>query len=580
MPRFRFGEFELEEQTLELRRNGSPIRIQQQPARVLAFLLSHHGKLVTRQQIQEAIWGRETFVDFEQNLNFCIRQVRITLSEQAEKPSFIETLPRLGYRFIGPVERFTDGETRIAQKRIRIGVLPFENLGGSIEDYFVVGLTEDIVSALTRIDPQRLRVTLGPRLSTGVLPKEDLERLQREFDLDYLLRGSVRRSAGAVRIGAQLFDLGDKSVLWSEVYDRQLSDLLAMQEEVATRVSRSLALELLPGGAVGSRRYARSTEAYDAYLRGRYLWHQMTIDANSRSLAYFNQALEIDRNFAPALAGLADCYAQMGSNRLGVMKPFIALEKARAYLERAMELDETMAEAHCTFGLIKSWYDYDWDGAEREFQIALSLDPGHITALLWRTMYLNLLGRHKDAIDSVLRAKELEPLSPLVNLYLGATWANAGQYDLAIRQLDLAIELNPHNYRALMFLGRALDGVGRYQEAIEAQQKALSIYPQSMESLHLLGGSMACAGDHTGAMGVIERLKAREDTAEPAASMAYIYGCLGEASQMFDLLEEAVEKKSTTFYMVLFSERIRQFHSDPRYQAFLRSIGLSHLAKD
>jgi TolB-like protein len=579
MPRIRFGEFELDEQTLELRHKGSPIRIQQQPARVLAFLLNHHGKLVTRQQIQEAIWGSGTFVDFEQNLNFCIRQVRITLNEQAEKPLFIETLPRLGYRFIGPVERFADGETRIPQKRIRIGILPFENLGGSVEDYFVLGLTDDMISALSRIDPLRLRVTLGPRMQGGALAKEELERLQREFNLDYLLRGSIRRSAGAVRISAQLFDLGDKNVLWSEVYDRKLSDLLAMQEEVATRVSHSLALELLQGGAVGSRQYARSTEAYDAYLRGRYFWHQMTRDAVRRSIDCFNQALEIDRNFAPAHAGLADCYAQMGSNRLGMMKPFVALEKARNHLERAMELDETMAEAHCTSGLIKSWYDFDWDGSERSFQVALSLDPGNITALLWRTMYLNLLGRHQDAIDSVLRAKEVEPLSPVVNAYLGVTQANSGQYDLAIRQLNQAIELNPHYFRSFMFLGRALDGAGRYQEAIEAFQRALSINPHSVESLGMLGGSMACAGDRAGALGVLERLMAAESPMEPASQVAYTYGCLGDSSQMFLWLEKAVERKSTSLYNVLFSEHIRQFHSDPRYHAFLSAVGLAHLAK-
>ena len=361
MPLFRFGEFELDEQTLELRRKGAAIRVQQQPARVLAFLLSHRGKLVTRQQIQDAIWGQDTFVDFEQNLNFCIRQIRITLNDHAEKPVFIETLPKLGYRFIGPVERIGDFAPEKAHDRIRIGVLPIEDLGGLAEDYFAIGLTEDMISALSHIDPARLRVTVGPRSPGGILPKEELDRLQREFDLDYLLRGSVRRSADAIRITAQLVDLRDKSVMWSEVYDRKSSDLLGMQEEVTRRVSQSLALELLPGSAVGSRKYARSSAAYDAYLKGRFFWHKMTPDAIGSSIAHFNEALTIDSQFAPAYAGLADCYAQMGSIRLGMLKPFEALEKARPCLQRAMELDDTMAEAHCTSALIKIWYDFDWD---------------------------------------------------------------------------------------------------------------------------------------------------------------------------------------------------------------------------
>ena len=328
MPLIRFGEFELDEQTLELRRNGTRVRIQQQPTRVLAFLLNHQNKLVTRQQLQDAIWGRGTFVDFEQNLNFCIRQIRITLDDHAERPRFIETLPRLGYRFIGPVEIIGNGGPTTTRSRIRIGVLPIEDLGGPAEDYFAIGLTEDMISALSHIDPARLRVTVGPRSPGGILPKEELDRLQREFDLDYLLRGSVRRSAEAIRVSAQLLDLSDKSVLWSEVYDRKSSDLLGVQEEVTRRVSESLTLELLPGAAVGSRKYARSSAAYDAYLKGRFFWHKMTPDATHRSIANFNEALAIDPDFAPAYAGLADCYAQMGSIRLGMLKPFEALDES------------------------------------------------------------------------------------------------------------------------------------------------------------------------------------------------------------------------------------------------------------
>jgi TolB-like protein len=305
MPLIRFGEFELDEQTLDLRRNGTRVRIQQQPTRVLAFLLSHQGKLVTRQQIQDAIWGQDTFVDFEQSLNFCIRQIRIHLDDHAESPRFIETLPRLGYRFIGAAEIIGDSRPATTRSRIRIGVLPIQDAGGAAEDYFASGLTEDMISALSHIDPARLRVTVGPRSPGGILSREELDRLQRELDLDYLLRGSVRRSAEAIRITAQLLDLRDKSVLWSEVFDRKSSDLLGVQEEVTRRVSQSLALELLPGAVVGSRKYARSTAAYDAYLKGRFFWHKMTPDATRSSIANFNEALALDPEFAPAYAGLA-----------------------------------------------------------------------------------------------------------------------------------------------------------------------------------------------------------------------------------------------------------------------------------
>ncbi len=580
MPLIRFGDFELNEQTLELHRQGAPVRVQQQPARVLAFLLNHQGTLVTRQQIQEAIWGNDTFVDFEQNLNFCIRQIRITLNDQADKPSFIETLPRLGYRFIGAVERMGDAEPAKRRNRIRIGVLPIEDHGGHAEDYFAIGLTEDMISALSRIDREKLCVTVGPRVPGGILPTEQLESLQREFSLDFLLRGSVRRSGDAVRISAQLIDLSDKSVLWSEVYDRKSSDLLAVQEEVTRKVSQSLVLELLPGATAGSRKYARSSAAYDAYLKGRFFWHKMTADAIRSSMAHFNEALAIDAGFAPAHAGLADCYAQMGSIRVGVMKPIDALASARTHLQRAMELDGSIAEAHCTLGLIKSWYEYDWAGAEREFKVALSLDPGQVTALLWQTLYLSLMGRNQEAIASVQLAREAEPLSPSVNMYLGIAQTFAGHFDLAIRQLNQTVELDPHNYRSFMFLGRALGAAGRHRDAIAAFQKAFELNPENLESLAYIGSAKAADGDRSGALRILKRVIAAGSKTEPAILVAAIYGKLGDASQMFEWLERAVAVKSTPVYLSVLCEEFQPYHTDPRFHRFLASIGLSHLAKN
>ena len=575
----RFGDFELNEPTLELRRNGAPVRVQQQPARVLAFLLNHHGMLVTRQQIQEAIWGNDTFVDFEQNLNFCIRQIRITLNDQADKPSFIETLPRLGYRFIGIVERVGDAEPAKRRNRIRIGVLPIEDLGGPADDYFAAGLTEDMISALSRIDREKLCLTVGPRVPSGILATEQLEELKRALSLDFLLRGSVRRSADAVRITAQLIDLSDKSVLWSQAYDHKSSDLLAVQEEVTRRVSQSLALELLPEATAGSRKYSRSSAAYDAYLKGRFFWHKMSPEAIRRSTDYFNQALALDPGFAPAYAGLADCYAQMGSIRVGLMKPLEALPHARSYLQRALDLDETLAEAHCTLGLIKSWYDLDWSGAEREFQVALALDPSQITALLWHSLCLSATGRYQDAVASVQRAREIEPLSPSVNLYLGVAQTHAGQHDLAVRQLQLTAELDPGYYRPYFFLGRSLSWLERHDEAIAAHQMSLSLRPDSIEALAFLGVALAAKGDRKGALKMIKEVSAKGCATEPAILIATMYAKLEMASEMFQWLERAVAVKSTPIYLCVLNPEYIPYRTDPRFHSILASIGLSHWAR-
>jgi len=572
----RFEDFELDEQTLELRKNGTPTRIQQQPARVLAFLLNHRGALVTREQIRLAIWGQDTFVDFEQGLNFCIRQIRLALNDQVEHPLYIETLPRLGYRFVAQIEKSGDLEHRRTEKRIRIAVVPIEDLSGQPEDYFAAGLTEDMISALSRIDPKRLRVTAGPKLESSDASADHIDRLQRQLDLDYLLRGSVRRSGDRIRISAQLHDLRDKSVLWSDTYERKSADLLAVQEDVTQRVSQSLALELFPSATVGTRRYSRSSAAYDAYLKGRFFWHKMTAASIQRSMAYFNEALSLDPGFAPAYAGLADCYAQMGTIRVAQMKPIEALAKANSHLQRALDLDQTLAEAHCTLGLIKSWYDLDWSGAEREFKMALALDPSQITALIWQSLYLAAVGRHQEAIESLQRAREIEPLSATVNLYLGSAHTFAGQYDLALRQMQQSIELDPSYYRSYLFLGFALNWLDRYDEAITAFQTAQSLAPDDLSSLAYMGVAMAGKGDRQRALDIVEKLRAAEERTEPALLLAPIYAKLGLATEMFECLERAIAFKSSPVYIVVVSKEFHPYHSDPRYQGFLASIGLLH----
>jgi TolB-like protein len=573
MSLIRFGDFELDEQTFELRRRGAPVRIQQQPARVLALLLSHQGKMVTRDQIRNTVWGQDTFVDFEQGLNFCIRQIRVALNDQAEKPVFIETLPRLGYRFLAPTEKI-DAREHPPERRLRIAVLPIERLGDAGDDYFAAGLTYDMISALSRIDPARLRVTAGPRLPPSELQGNQLERLRRELDLDYLLQGSVRRFAETIRISAQLHDLRDKSVLWSESYDRKSSDLLAMQEEVTMRVSQSLALELLPGSPAGSRKYAASSAAYDAHLKGRFFWHKMTSDAIRSSLTYFTEAITIDPGFAPAYAGLADCYAQMGSFRVAMMKPKDALAKARPLLQRAMELDSTMAEAHCTQGLLKSWYDLDWAGAERDFRVALSLDSSHLTTLLWQSLYLSAMGRHEEAIASVKKARDSEPLSPVMNMYVGVAQTHAGQYDLALRQLNQAIELDPHLYRPYMFLGRVYASLERHEDAIATFQHALSLNPENLEALAFMGAVMADMGNREGALEMLTKLRAAESRTELGLLEAHIYASLGDADEMFRLLDQAFKNKCAPLYVFRLQTNFGRYKHDPRYSQFLKALGI------
>jgi len=447
----RFGPFALNLRTRELLKAGTPVKIQQNPARIPALLAESPGSLIMREQIREAVWG-QTNVAFEQSLNFCIRQIRIALDDDAEHPAFVETVPRLGYRFLAAIQRSAD-ETRAAdQPRLRICVLPIRDSAPGTEDYFALGLTEDLIAALCRLEPNRLRVVAGPRLGADDVTQPDMRRLQQELNLDYLLEGWVRRSDDRVRVCAQLHDLEDQSVLWCEIYNGKAGDLPGLHDGVVRRVGQSLALELSPSATGGSRKYGQSPAAYESYLKGRYLWHKMTPQGMKSALRSFTEALELDPKCAPAYSGLADCYAQMGSTRLGMMKPLEALAKATLLLERAVGMDETLAEAHCTLGLLKSWYEMDWKGADVQFQQALKLEPQNLTALLWRSLLLSGTGRHAESIESTQRALECDPASPIVNTYVALAYANSGQFDIALRQFSQAIELDPHYYRPICSL--------------------------------------------------------------------------------------------------------------------------------
>jgi tetratricopeptide (TPR) repeat protein len=380
-------------------------------------------------------------------------------------------------------------------------------------------------------------------------------------------------------VTAQLIDLKDKSVMWSEVFDRKATDLLAVQDEVTRKVSQSLVLELLPGETSGTRKYARSSGAYDAYLKGRFFWHKQTSEGIRNSLAHFNQALAIDPAFAPAYAGLADCYAQMGSVRVALMQPLDALANAKAYLQRAMELDDTLAEAHCTSALIRSWYEYDWFGAEREFRASLSLNPGQVTPLLWQSIFLSAMGRHQEAIASLQQARDLDPLSSNINMYLGVALTHGGQYDLALRQLNQAVELDPHNYRPHMFIGRCLESLHRHEDAIREYQKALALNPDNLEALAFMGATKAAAGDRQGALKIMKKVIAAENRTEPAVLVACIQAALGNEEEVFAWLDRAIERRSVPIYIVLLGDSFKAYETNPRFLSFLTKLGLSHLFK-
>ena len=488
----RFGEFELALKSGELRRNGTVVRLQPQPFKLLVFLASHAGQTVTRQELQQAVWKDETFVDFEHGLNFCIKQIRSALGDNAQSPRLIETLPRRGYRFIGEVDKLNGSsliESHIPEpevektardarpwavhssakqlavvgmtatvlvvagyfgwrgfnraaapvSKVMMAVLPFENLSGDTEqDYFSDGMTEEMIAQLGRLQPRRLGVIARTSAMTYKRTTKDISHIGRELAVDFVVEGSVRREQDRVRITAQLIRVSDQTHLWSESYDRPAGDALNVQREVAGRIANSLAIELLGDGRADS---SSSAAAVDSYLRGRYLWNKGDRNSVRKSVEFFERAIEIDPNYAAAFAGLADSYRLLGMYY--VILPAEAYPKAKAAASRALELDPSNAEARVSLGTIKFRYEWNWEEAEREFRRAIEINPSLGIAHHDYAWFLVAMERFEEGIEHMKVAQQLDPLSPLANSDVGWVYLMARRYDDAVDQINRTLELEP-----------------------------------------------------------------------------------------------------------------------------------------
>lgn len=613
----RFGAFEVDLRVGELRKHGLKIKLQVKPFQVLAALLEHTGDMVTREELREKLWPGDTFVDFDHSINIAIYKLREALADSAENPRFVETLDRRGYRFIAPVEPIevenrpspappsmaagqpagTDAppaavgasppaplERQIesgkvaasgaSPGRIMLAVLPFDNLSGSSEqDYFSDGLTEEMIAQLGRLRPARLGIIARTSAMTYKHTTKTASQIGRELGVDYMLEGSVRRAQDRVRITAQLIQASDQTHLWVETYDRKLADILDIQRDVAERVARSLALELLPGQeAVSSRASTRNPAAYEAYLRGRYYWNRRAEDEFRMALGYFQQALETDPHYARAHVGVADSYILFAAYHY--LPPKVAFPRARAAAIKALEIDDRLAEAHSSLAAVSLWHEWDWQGAEKTLQRALGLDPSYAPAHYFCAHYFMAMGRYQEGIQQMTRARELDPLSLSINATLGWAYYLPRQYDRAIAELRKTLDMDPEFLYARHWLGQAYAQTGRFEEAITEFHKAIKQSDNPLPVLGL-GHTYAIAGRKVEALqilGKLEKLSTRKYIT--SSYLAAIYAGLGENDQAFEWLEKAFAERALWLIYIRGEPMFDSLRADARYQDLVRRIGL------
>lgn len=572
-PLLRFGAFEMDVRSGELRRGGVRVKLQRQPFKVLELLAVRAGDVVTRQEIERELWGDQTHVDFEGGLNYCIKQIRAVLEDDAAAPRFIETLPRRGYRLVTHVEK-QDRASRNSHRPM-LAILPFGNLTGqSDQDYFTDGLTEELIAQLGRLNAAQLGVIAFTTARQYKDTSKGIDEIGQELNVDFIVEGSVRRAGDRVRITAQLIRVSDQSHLWAEAYNHTLDDIISIQIDVAERVARSLAVGLLANHQAAMTRVAtRDSAAYDAYLRGRYYWNLRTEEGFIKALGCFQSAIEKDPGYVAAYVGLADVYVIIGF--YSGLPPRQASAEARRAIGKALELDGSSAEAHTSLAYAKLLYEWDFAGAETNFRQALDLNPNQVTGHYWYALFLAAMGRFDEAFQHIRDALEMDPLSLVINCHKGWILYFARRYDEGADQLRNTLDMEPNFSLARYFLGLVLAQGGKYEEAGVEFRKAKEVtdgHPASISGL-------AAAAALTGKRGEARRLlKKLEDLSGrryvTPYYLALVHVALGNIDRAFECLEKAYEERSGYMTNLKNDPALDSLRSDPRFDALMRRVGL------
>jgi len=570
----RFGVFEADLRAGELHKHGLlKIKLQGQPFRVLALLLQRPGDLVTREELRRELWPTHTFVDFDHRLNTAINKLREALADSAENPRFVETLARRGYRFIGAVGEIDRGPRREKTATKALAVLPLENLtGDSEEEYFVDGMTDQLIATLAKIGS--LQVVSRSSVMTYKGTNKTLPEIARELNVDAVVEGTVMRSGSQVRITAQLVEAETDRHMWAETYERDLRDILTLQNEIARSIAAEVQVRLTPQQEADLTS-ARSVNpaAYEAYLRGRYFWNKTTAAGLSTAMEYFHQAVDKEPRCALAYAGLADAYVTLGTWGFGPLTPKEALQKAKEAAAKALQISDQLAEAHTALAQVRFYHEWNFARAEREYQQALQLNPNSSTGHLYYSIYLVAMGRADESLFEMQRACTLDPLSLLVNAMAGWRFYLARQFDAAIEQLRNTREMDPNFAPTRLFLGLAYEQATKCEEAIVEFKKALSLSQECPLVATALGHAYALAGRTREARKLLGNL---EDSSKGGCVAGYhvaaIYAALGDNDRVFECLEKAYEDRSLWMAHLRVMPRLDPLRSDPRFQDLLRRM--------
>jgi TolB-like protein/DNA-binding winged helix-turn-helix (wHTH) protein/Tfp pilus assembly protein PilF len=620
----RFGVFEADLRAGELRKHGVKIKLQDQPFQILALLLERPGEVVTRDELQHKLWPADTFVDFDTGLNTAIKRLRDTLGDSAESPRFVETLPRRGYRFIASVEHIDDLpvhterspeqrtrlvavlqpeklwialglvaailalllslnirgfrqrflRTNAATKVQSIAVLPLENLSGDpAQEYFADGMTEALITDLGKIG--ELRVISRTSVMRFKDTKKPLREIARELQVDAVVEGTVVRSGDRVRITANLVQASPEKHLWADSFERDLRDVLTLQDDVSRAIANGIRIRLTPQEQARlASAHPVNPEAYEAYLEGRYFYDKLWPGGGPKASEYFELAIEKDPAWALPYSGLADSYLTAGATS-AIPNEFC--RKAKAAALEAVKRDDEAAETHAILANVEFWCDWDWVGAEREIRQAIELNPNFAGAHSSHGRYLLTIGRADEGLAETKRAVELDPLSPEIRWDRWMLLYMVGQYDGAAEQCRKIQELNPNNANGHMYCGDVEVQKGNLAEAIRELQEAVSLSEGRLpRPVAHLAYAYALAGRRSDAQNLLAKLLTMSNPVGylPPVLVARVYAGLGQKQDAFEWLEKAYQAHGMDLLELKYDPRFASLRSDPRFADLVRRIGL------
>jgi len=620
----RFEEFELDLRGYQLRRSGRSVKLERIPLELLVILVERRGEVVSREEIVAKLWGKDAFLDTDNAVNTAIRKIRQVLRDDIAQPRFLQTVSGRGYRFIARISenaspRLDDGTPALAhaevvsparpqrelghapvrrswkliipalvvlcgvivvgvlmvrshrppkpvlaRERVMLVVLPFQNLSEDPEqEYFSDGLTEETITDLGELNPDKLGVIARTSAMAYKHTNKTAAQIGQELGVDYIVEGSVRREGGRARISAQLIRVNDQTHVWAQSFDREIRDFLEVQRELGNAISQQVQVRLKPTQKPEQTREINA-DAYDDYLKGLYFWNQFTPASVTKSIEYFQQAISKDPTLAQAYAGLAQSYGVlMDWNKLA---PAEAYAKSEAAARKAVELNSGSSDAHSALGWQLLSYDHEYSGAESEFRRAIELNSSNADAHDGLANYFAIRGQFDDSIAEVRRARDLDPLSLLMNHDVGKMLFYARHYDEAVEQLRFTLDLHPDSFAPHYVLWLVYEAEGHSSDAdAEFFKMTASGFNPAMGEIQTTHAKLGWKGAWN------ELLAAKLVSSWDLAGISLV---AADKNQTLGLLQKAVKERLSQVIFLNVDPRYDKLRNDPKFQALLQQLRL------